>query len=53
MKYNVYFLEGGNKGGTGATSISILIFNSYNMKTLEFEFGHDIFIGFKMPIVST
>ena len=28
---------------------SISIFDSYDMKTLWFEFGHDIFTGCKMP----
>ena len=31
--------EGGNVGGRGATPTSISIFDSYDMKTLWFEFG--------------
>jgi hypothetical protein len=34
----VYVLKGGNKGGTGATPTSILIFDSYDMKTLYLNF---------------
>ena len=37
--------EGGNEGGRGATTTSISIFDSYDIKTFWFEFGH----GFKMP----
>ena len=39
-------LEWGKEGGTPS---SISIFDFYDIKTLWFEFGHDIFTGFKMP----
>ena len=35
--------------GREALPTSISIFDSYDMKTLWSEFGHDIFTGFKMP----
>ena len=43
-----YVPEGGNEGGRGATPTSISILDSFDMKILWFEFGHDIFVGFKM-----
>ena len=48
---NAYVPVGGNERGRGATPTptSILIFDSYDIKTLWYEFGHDIFTGFKMP----
>ena len=49
MKYNVYVLEGGNKGGRVATPTSFSVFDSFDMKTLWFQFGHDILTDFKMP----
>ena len=39
---NAYVPEGGIEGGMEATPTSISIFDSYDMKTLWFEFGHDI-----------
>jgi hypothetical protein len=35
--------------GRVATPTSISIFDSYDIKSLWFKFGHDIFTGFKMP----
>ena len=49
IQQNTYVPEGGIEGGREAASTSISIFDSYDMKTLWFEFGHDIFTGFKMP----
>ena len=46
---NAYVPVGGNEGGSRATPSSISIFDSYGIKALLFEFGHDIFTGFKMP----
>ena len=46
---NVYVPEGWNEGGRGATPTSISIFDSYDIKTLWFEFGNDITTGIKMP----
>ena len=50
MKQNAYVPEGGNEGGRVATPTSISIFDSYDMKSLWFRFGYDIFNGFKMPL---
>ena len=44
-----YVSEGGNEGGRKATSTSTFIFDFYGIKALLFEFGNDIFNGFKMP----
>ena len=46
---NAYVPVGGNERGRGATPTSISIFDSYDIKTLLFEFGNDIFTDFKMP----
>ena len=46
-------LEGRNKGGRKATPTNISIFDFYGIKTLWFEFGNDIFTGFKMPRLSS
>ena len=40
-----YVPEGSNKGGRVANPTS---FDSYDMKSLQFRFGHGIFTGFKM-----
>ena len=37
------------EGGRVATTTSFSIFDSFDMKTLQFEFGHDILTDFKMP----
>ena len=44
---------GGNEGGRRAKPTSIKIFDSYDIKTLGFKFGHDIFNGFKMPTLQS
>ena len=41
--------SGGWEWGREATPTSISIFDSYDIKTLGFEFGNDIFTGNKMP----
>ena len=46
---NAYVLEGWNEGGREATPTSFSIFDLYDIKALLFEFGNDIFTGFKMP----
>ena len=43
------YSRGQEWGREGVTLTSISVFDSYNMKTLWFKFGHDIFSGFKMP----
>ena len=45
MKWNADVPEGGNEEGRVATTTSISIFDSYDMKSLWFKFGHDIFTG--------
>ena len=42
------FQRMGMKEGGGATPTSISIFDFFDTKTLWFEFGHDIFTGFKL-----
>ena len=42
-------MEGGIEGGRKATPTSTSIFDFYGIKALLFEFGNDIFTGFKMP----
>ena len=42
MKWIVYVPEGRNEGGRVATPTSFSIFDSYDMKSLRFRFGHGI-----------
>ena len=42
-----------NVEGREATPTSISIIDSYDMETLWFKFGHDIFTGFKLPRLLT
>ena len=46
-------MEGRNEGGSVATPISFSIFDFFDMKSLWFKFGYDIFAGFKMPRLQT
>ena len=48
MRQNAYVPEGKNQGGRVATPTSFSISASYDMKSLWFKFGHDIFTGFKV-----
>ena len=48
MKKNAYVPEGVNGEGRGATPTSISIFDFYDMTSLCFKFGHDIFTAFKI-----
>ena len=41
--------SGGREWGREATPTSISIFDFYGIKAFWFEFGNDIFAGFKMP----
>jgi hypothetical protein len=45
---HTYVPEDENEKGRGATSTGLSIFNSFDIKTLKFKFGHDIFTGFKL-----
>ena len=47
--YEVTCSRGQERRREGATPASISMFDSYDMKTLGFKFGYDIFAGFKMP----
>ena len=49
MMQNAYVPEGGNEGGRKATPTSTSIFDFYGIKALLFEFGNNIFAGFKTP----
>mgnify|MGYP001283515636 CR=1 FL=1 len=40
---------GRDEGGRKATPTSTSIFDFYGIKAFLFEFGNDIFTGFKMP----
>ena len=44
------FQRAGMREGATPTSISILILNSYDVKTLFYEFVHDIFTGFTLNL---
>ena len=48
MKLNIYGAKDRNEVWRIATPTSIMMFDSYDMKSLWFEFGHDIFTGFKI-----
>ena len=47
-RYNAYVPESRNEEGMGAIS-TISIFDSYDMNTVWFKFGHDIFNDLKIP----
>ena len=51
LHLKLQFQEGGNEGGRVATPTSFSIFDSYDMKSLWFKFGHDIFTAFKVARV--
>ena len=46
MKSNACVPEGRNEGGRVAAPTSFSIFDSYDMKSLRFKFGHGIITGF-------
>ena len=48
MKQNAHVLEGRIEKGRVATPIRFSLFHSYDMKSLRFQFDHDIFISFKI-----
>jgi hypothetical protein len=41
--------EGGKKGRSGATPTKKNSVDSYNLNSMSFKFGNDIFITFEMP----
>ena len=46
---NDNFHEGGKVGRTNATTIKLFSVDSYDLNTMSFKFGNDIFINFEMP----
>ena len=49
---NGHVHESGKVGGSNATPFKFFSVDSYNLKSLSFEFGNDTFITFEMPWVS-
>ena len=45
----MFWRAGMREGGREATPTSFSIFDFYGIKAFRFEFGNDIFTGFKMP----
>ena len=48
LKISILRLKKQLSGGQVATPTSFSMFDSYDMKSLWFRFGHDILIDFKM-----
>ena len=49
MAKNDHFHEGGKVGMSNATPIKLFPVDSYDLKSMSFKFGNDIFIIFEMP----
>jgi len=49
MMWGACVPEGGSEGGRRAAPTGTSIFDFYGIGALLFEFGNDIFTGFKMP----
>ena len=49
---NDYFHEGGKVGRGNASPIKYFSVDSYDLKSVFFKFGNDIFITFEMPRVA-
>ena len=49
MMEKAYVPEGVNEGGRKATPTSTSILDFYGIRALLFEFGNNVFTGFKMP----
>ena len=52
MAKNGHVHEGGKVGRSDATPTKIFSVDSYDLKSMSFEFGNDIFITFEMPGVA-
>ena len=49
MVKNGHVHEGGKVGRTDATPTSFFSVDSYDLKSMSYKFGNDIFINFEMP----
>ena len=52
MAKNGHFHKGGKVGRNDATPTKKISVDSYDLKSLSFEFGNDTYITFEMPRVS-
>ena len=48
-KMAIFLRAGMREGGRVATPTRVSIFDYFDMNSLWFKFGYDIFAGFKMP----
>ena len=49
MAKNGHVHEGGKEGRSNATFTKLFSVDSYDLKSMSFKVGNDIFIGFEMP----
>ena len=49
MAKNGHVHEGGKVGRSNATPTKFFSVDSYDLKSMSFKFGNDIFIAFEMP----
>jgi hypothetical protein len=49
MAKNGHVYEGRNVGRSNDTPTKLFSVDFYDLKSLSFNFGNDIFIGFEMP----
>ena len=52
MAKNDHVQEGGKVGRSNATPINFFAVDSYDLKSISFKFGNDIFNTFEMPGVA-
>ena len=52
MTKNGHVHEGGKVGRNNATPTKFFSVDSYDLKSMSFKFGNDIFIAFEMPGVA-
>ena len=52
MSKNGQVHEGGRVGRSSATPTKLFSVDSYDLKSMSFKFGNDIFITFEMPGVA-
>ncbi len=52
MAKNGQVHEGGKVGRSSATPTKLFSVDSYDLKSISFKFGNDIFITFEMPRVA-
>ena len=53
MAKNGHVYEGGKEGRSDATPTNFFSVDSYDLKSMSFKFGNDIFITFEMPGVAS